>query len=192
MEWAEDHTHAQTVARRLGVPQAQVEGDNFGVPGIQDLIDLIAAKVEAKPDPRAASFGAAMWKYITKLGGDFCFAEISEDILPLAQAAGLCGRVKYDPEIHGDGIEAEPGDEIWWWGGPQGVQPVDFSALFGAGQAEDWEGFEEAVELWRSDDGNISIVATAPENIRPPLTQLTPQPPTAGASDRVDTLKVQP
>lgn len=67
-------------------------------------------------DPRFARFGEAMWKYITKLGGDFCGEEISEDILPLAQSAGLCCRVEYDPEIHGDAIEAEPGDEIWWWG----------------------------------------------------------------------------
>ena len=41
-------------------------------------------------DPRFARFGEAMWKYITKVGGDFCGEEISEDILPLAQAAGLC------------------------------------------------------------------------------------------------------
>jgi hypothetical protein len=67
-------------------------------------------------DPRFAHFGEAMWRYITKLGGDFCGEEISEDILPLAQAAGLCSRVKYDPAKHGAIIEAEPGDEIWWWG----------------------------------------------------------------------------
>jgi hypothetical protein len=35
----------------------------------------------------------------------------------------------------------------------QGVQPVsDFSALFGAGAAEDWEGFDEAVERWRAEN----------------------------------------
>jgi hypothetical protein len=35
----------------------------------------------------------------------------------------------------------------------QGVQPVsDFSVLFGAGQAEDWEGFDEAVERWREEN----------------------------------------
>lgn len=67
-------------------------------------------------DPRFARFGEAMWEYIAKLGGDFCGEEISEDILPLAQAAGLCCRVEFDPEIHGEGIEADPGDEIWWWG----------------------------------------------------------------------------
>jgi hypothetical protein len=57
-----------------------------------------------------------MWKYITNQGGDFCGEEISEDILPLAQAAGLCCRVEYDPAIHGEGIEADPGYEIWYWG----------------------------------------------------------------------------
>lgn len=67
-------------------------------------------------DPRFARFGVAMWNYITNLGGEFCGNEISEDILPLAQSAGLCCRVEYDPKIHGEDIEAEPGDEIWWWG----------------------------------------------------------------------------
>lgn len=68
------------------------------------------------PDPRFARFGEAMWSYITKLGGDFCGEEISEDILPLAAAAGLCCRVTYYPEAHGQEIEAERGDVIWWWG----------------------------------------------------------------------------
>lgn len=35
----------------------------------------------------------------------------------------------------------------------QGVQPVtDFSTLFGAGVAEDWEGFDDAVERWRAEN----------------------------------------
>lgn len=67
-------------------------------------------------DPRFARFGKAMWEYIERLGGDFCGEEISEDILPLAAEAGLCCRVPYDPELHGDGIDAEPGEEIWFWG----------------------------------------------------------------------------
>jgi len=67
-------------------------------------------------DPRFARFGEAMWRFILKKGGEFCGEEISEDILPLAQAAGLCSRVVYDPAIHGEGIEADPGCEIWWWG----------------------------------------------------------------------------
>ena len=67
-------------------------------------------------DPRFARFGESMWKHITKQGSDFCWSEDSEDILPLAQAAGLCCRVEYDPAIHGEIIEADLGDEIWWWG----------------------------------------------------------------------------
>jgi hypothetical protein len=66
-------------------------------------------------DPRCARFGESMWKFITQNGGDFCGDELSEDILPLAQAAGLCYRIEYDPEIHGE-MDAAPGDEIWWWG----------------------------------------------------------------------------
>lgn len=62
-----------------------------------------------------AAFGEAVWGFITKQGSSFHDEEISEDILPLAQAAGLCSRVEYDPEIHGESIEADPGDEIWWW-----------------------------------------------------------------------------
>ena len=77
----------------------------------------MSSKISEPPtDPRFARFGEAMWNYITQMGGDFCGAEISEDILPLANNAGLCCRVEYDPEKHGKNIEAEPGDEIWWWG----------------------------------------------------------------------------
>lgn len=61
-------------------------------------------------------FGRLVWNMITEIGGDFCQNELSEDILPLAQRAGLCRRVAYDPEKHGDGIEAAPGESIWFWG----------------------------------------------------------------------------
>ena len=63
-----------------------------------------------------ATFGALMWKLIERMGGEFCADEWSEEVLPLAQKAGLCKRVIYDPEKHGDGIDAEPGSEIWYWG----------------------------------------------------------------------------
>ncbi len=37
----------------------------------------------------------------------------------------------------------------------QGVQPlVDFSALFGKGKAEDWDGFEERLEQWRAEQSS--------------------------------------
>jgi len=70
------------------------------------------------PDSRHAVFGKLMWDMIQKMGGDFCGDEWSEEVLPLAERAGLCSRVTYDPAKHGDGIEAEPGNEIWWWGNP--------------------------------------------------------------------------
>ena len=60
-------------------------------------------------------FGEAMWDYIVQLGQEFCEDEISEDILPLAEKAGLCRRVKYDRDKHGD-MDADEGAEIWWWG----------------------------------------------------------------------------
>lgn len=44
VDWAEAHTHAQTVAKRVGVPESEVEGDSYGVPGIEDLVDMIAAR----------------------------------------------------------------------------------------------------------------------------------------------------
>ena len=72
-------------------------------------------------DPRHAIFGRLMWEMIQRIGGDFCESEWSEDILPLAEKAGLCRRVAYDPKKHGDDIEAEPGSEIWWWGPGDGV-----------------------------------------------------------------------
>ena len=62
------------------------------------------------------TFGRLVWDMIQQQGGDFCGDEWSEEVLPLAQKAGLCSRVKYDPEKHGDEIQdAEPGDEIWFW-----------------------------------------------------------------------------
>lgn len=65
--------------------------------------------------PDFARFGESLWRFITEKGGAFCGEEISEEILPLAQAAGLLCRVNYDPAAHGEGINADPGDEIWWW-----------------------------------------------------------------------------
>lgn len=67
-------------------------------------------------DPRFEQFGRAVWSMITKIGGDFCGNEWSEDVLPLAEKAGLCRRVIFDPAVHGEDIEADPGCEIWWWG----------------------------------------------------------------------------
>jgi hypothetical protein len=46
----------------------------------------------------------------------------------------------------------------------QGVQPVsNFSALFGAGKGEDWDGFDEALEQWRK--GNADKRRSALDDI---------------------------
>lgn len=75
-----------------------------------------------------------MWDMIEKMGEEFCWDEWSEDVLPLAERAGLCRRVIYDPEIHGT-IESEPGDEIWWWGDAP-HQPPAFRGLAGCDGSE--------------------------------------------------------
>jgi hypothetical protein len=64
-----------------------------------------------------------VWNWINNEGGDFCWREESEDILPLAQQAGLCRRVIYDQNKHGENIDASPGDEIWFWGNEVNTQP---------------------------------------------------------------------
>lgn len=44
--------------------------------------------------------------------------EWSEEVMELAEKLGVGNvrRVAYDPAVHGEGIEAEAGDLIWWWG----------------------------------------------------------------------------
>ncbi len=46
-DWADDHTHLQALCRAAGVPEDQVAGDEYGVPGIRDLADALAAAVKA-------------------------------------------------------------------------------------------------------------------------------------------------
>jgi len=70
---------------------------------------------DTQSDTRHAIFGNLVWQMIEKMGEDFFGEELSEEILPLAERAGLCSRVSYDPEKHGRGLEADPGDEIWFW-----------------------------------------------------------------------------
>lgn len=41
--------------------------------------------------------------------------EWSIEIMPLAVDAGLAEYVPYDPEVHGPCVEAEPGEDIWFW-----------------------------------------------------------------------------
>lgn len=52
LDWAEAHTHAQSVAKRIGVPPDKVDGDSYGVPGIEDLVDMIAERVNPPNVPK--------------------------------------------------------------------------------------------------------------------------------------------
>jgi hypothetical protein len=36
-EWAEDHTRLQDLCREAGCTDLEIEGDNYGVPGVVDL-----------------------------------------------------------------------------------------------------------------------------------------------------------
>jgi len=64
-----------------------------------------------------AQFGQAVCEMLKR--HELWFSdEWSEDIMPLAVAAGLAARVEYDPESAHAGLHvenAEPGDEIWIW-----------------------------------------------------------------------------
>jgi len=53
-DWAEDHTHLQKLCRAAGCTEYEVEGDSYGVPGIIDLADLLAAKLTASESSAAA------------------------------------------------------------------------------------------------------------------------------------------
>lgn len=94
-----------------------------------ELLGTSPAPPEIGSERQYAKFGKSMWEFIVARGNDFCGEEISEDILPLAQAAGLCQRVKYDPAKHGSSIEADPGCEIWWWGTSRPVICCSFGIM---------------------------------------------------------------
>jgi len=48
LDWSEAHTYCQKVALNLGATDFEVYGDSYGVPGIEDLVDLIV-RLGSKP-----------------------------------------------------------------------------------------------------------------------------------------------
>jgi hypothetical protein len=46
MNWAEDHSYIQRVCQKHGFSELEVEGDQWGVPDIQNLADLLDKKIE--------------------------------------------------------------------------------------------------------------------------------------------------
>ena len=46
-EWAEDHTHLQNLCREAGCSDLEIEGDNYGVPGIIDLANSLRDRLSS-------------------------------------------------------------------------------------------------------------------------------------------------
>lgn len=45
-EWAEDHTYLQELCLKEGLTEDEVYGDSYGVPGIQDLVEMLVRKIK--------------------------------------------------------------------------------------------------------------------------------------------------
>lgn len=63
-----------------------------------------------------AKFGRLLWEMINRGPANTGSGEGIVELLPIAERAGLCRKVFYDPAKHGDISEAEPGSKIWYWG----------------------------------------------------------------------------
>jgi hypothetical protein len=65
-----------------------------------------------------AEWGRVLWDWLREMLPDAgCCVEFdTEDLMRLAEKHGRARKVKYDPAIHGDISDVEPGDEIWAWG----------------------------------------------------------------------------
>lgn len=65
-----------------------------------------------------AAWGRALWDWIREMlpNAGLCIEIDTEELMKLAEKHAKAKKVKYDPAVHGDNIEAEPGSEIWWWG----------------------------------------------------------------------------
>lgn len=64
-DWAEDHSCAQRLVLSLGVPKTEVFGDNYGVPGIICLLEMIQERVA---QPMATHRRAVEWHGLTDEG----------------------------------------------------------------------------------------------------------------------------
>jgi excisionase family DNA binding protein len=73
----------------------------------EELDDVLTEK-------QFAAFGRAVRKEIIEREW---WSDVDHfELCVLALENGICTRVPYDPQIHGENIEADPGDEIFWFG----------------------------------------------------------------------------
>ena len=65
-----------------------------------------------------AEWGHVLWDWLREMLPDAgcCLEFDTEELMKLAEKHGRASRVKYEPRIHGGICDANPGDEIWWWG----------------------------------------------------------------------------
>lgn len=45
-DWAHDHTYLQNLCRKAGYDEQAVEGDRYGIRSIEELGDMLLAKIE--------------------------------------------------------------------------------------------------------------------------------------------------
>lgn len=104
--------------------ERQLDGRNWEkVPEVLREPGSHAARPAPDGSASDAEWGRVLWDWLREmLPYSGCCLEIdTEDLMRLAEKHGRARKVEYNPDIHGGGMcDAEPGDEIWWWG-DQGV-----------------------------------------------------------------------
>lgn len=66
-------------------------------------------------------WGNVLWDWLREMLSDAgCCVEFdTEDLMQLAAKHGKAKKVKYDPRLHKEICDVDPGEEIWWWGDNQ-------------------------------------------------------------------------
>jgi len=87
LDWAEAHTYAQKKAKELGVPESKVDGDSYGVPAIEDLIDMIAEQAANRRPATGEDERVAV--LLSRLDAVCCILAIVDGSMPTKQELGM-------------------------------------------------------------------------------------------------------
>lgn len=87
LDWAEAHTYAQKKAKELGVPESKVDGDSYGVPAIEDLIDMIAEQAANRRPSTGEDERVAV--LLSRLDAVCCILAIVDGSMPTKQELGM-------------------------------------------------------------------------------------------------------
>ena len=68
-----------------------------------------------KHEEKYAKLGYEMYRRVTSAVAEASGDEWCDQIMEEAERIGLARKEQYDPEVHGDGVNAERGDIIWFW-----------------------------------------------------------------------------